>query len=128
MNLRTDTNESDIQNREGSILACVVYNLINASLLALIYRNATVIRGDGPAGFSELIIKGFITHICLAFFVGGIIASIKIYRASKDRFRLKALCIVTFSVLLFFSAVAVVESCSDDAGHCREWRILSSLK
>lgn len=111
MSLRTDMHESDNQNREGSILVCLVYNSINASLLTLIYRNATVIRGDGPAGFSEPIIKGFISYICLAFFVGGLIASIKIYRVSKDRFRLKALCIVTSSLLLFFSAVAVVEAC-----------------
>lgn len=124
MSLRTDMHESDNQNREGSILVCLAYNSINASLLTLIYRNATVIRGDGSAGFSELIIKGFISYICLAFFVGGLIASIKIYRVSKDRFRLKALCIVTSSLLLFFSAVAVVEACSDDAGHCRGWRIL----
>lgn len=124
MNLRIDMNESDSQKREGSMLACLVYNLINVSLLALIYRNATVIRGDGPAGFSELIIKGFITYICFMFFVGGLTASIKIYRVSKDKFRLKALCIVTSSLLLFFSAVAVVEACSEDAGHCREWRIL----
>lgn len=124
MNLRIDMSEPDSKNRAWSVLACFVYNLTNLSLLALIYRNGTIIRGDGPAGFAELIVKGFITYICFVFFVGGLTASIKIYRVSKDSFRLKALCIATFSLLVFFSAIAVVEACSDDAGHCRQWHIL----
>ena len=74
MNLRIDMSEPDSKNRAWSVLACFVYNLTNLSLLALIYRNGTIIRGDGPAGFAELIVKGFITYICFVFFVGGLTA------------------------------------------------------
>ncbi|MFL1464446.1 hypothetical protein [Marinobacter sp. HN1S83] len=114
--------ESDSENKHRSVFVCFIYNSINASLLAPILRSATVIRGDGPAGFTELIIKGFIAYICVAFFIGGLRASIKLWRGSKDSFRLKALSIVTSSLLLFFSAVAVFEACSDDAGNCSGWQ------
>tara|TARA_R100000322_G_scaffold166766_1_gene133712 strand:- start:28 stop:387 length:360 start_codon:yes stop_codon:yes gene_type:complete len=114
MNLQVEMDESDDENKQRSIFVCLIYNSINAFLLAPILRNTTVIRGDGPAGFGELITKGFIAYLCAAFFIGGLTASIKLWRGSKDSFRLKALSVVTSSLLLFFSAVAVFEACSDD--------------
>ena len=101
---------------------CLVYNLINAVLVAMVVRNTTIIRSDGPGGFGELIIKGLMTNICLALFIFGVVVSVKACRTDKAG-SLIALCIFSSAVLLFFSGVAVVEACTDDGGHCRGWQL-----
>lgn len=118
--------ESGSMARPWSILACLVYNLLNASLLAWVIRTMTIIRSDGPGGFGELIIKGYITNICLALFIFSVVISVKAFRARKASL-LIMLCLVPTAILLFFSGVAVVEACTDDGGYCREWQLASAL-
>lgn len=102
-------------------MACLAYNLFNSALLSLFVREALIIRGDGPRGFGELILKLLMSHIALALLAMGLIASIKAFRADKGSGWLTIACVVSTSILLGFSSIAVMEACMDDRGHCRAW-------
>ena len=104
-----------------ALVACLIYNLFNLALLSLFLREALIVRADGPGGFGELILKLLMCHVALALLAMGLIASLKAYRAEKRSVWLTMACVVSTSILLGFSSIAVMEACIDDRGHCRAW-------
>jgi hypothetical protein len=98
---------------------CLVYNLSNASLLTLIIRCARIIRGDGPGGLGEVIIKGIIANLSIFFIATGLVASVAFCRGKRNSLLLLLACILSTLVLLFFSAACVQDACSDGGGYCR---------
>jgi hypothetical protein len=100
-------------------VACLVYDLSNAALLILIIRCAGIIRGDGPGGFGEVIIKGIIANLSLLFAATGLLASVAFCRSKKSSLLLLLACILSTLALVFFSAACVQDACSDGGGYCR---------
>ncbi len=103
------------------LIYCLAYNLFNTALLSLFLREALIIRGDGPVGFGELILKLLMSQMALALLAMGLIASFKAYRADQFGWRSITACVMATSILVGFSAIAVAEACMDDRGHCRDW-------
>ncbi len=104
-----------------ALFSCLTYNLFNLAALSLFFREALIIRGDGPVGFGELILKLLMSQMALALLAMGLIASFKAYRADKFGWRSITACVMATSILVGFSAIAVAEACMDDRGHCRNW-------
>ncbi|MGM9485460.1 hypothetical protein ACS5PN_30005 [Roseateles sp. NT4] len=110
---------------ERGLWVCVVYNLINLVLFATFFKEATIIRGDGPGGFGEAALKGLLLLNALAAFIAGVVSSVVAYRESWSGSRLWRPAVASL-VLLLFAVLAVCEACSDGAGHCRHWQIFWS--
>lgn len=103
------------------LFSCLTYNLFNLAALSLFFREALIIRGDGPGGFGELILKLLMSQMALALLAMGLIGSFKAYRADQFGWRSITACVMATSILVGFSAIAVAEACMDDRGHCRNW-------
>jgi hypothetical protein len=105
-------------------VACLVYDLSNAALLILIIRCARIIRGDGPGGFGEVIIKGIIANLSLLFVATGLVASVAFCHSKRNSLLLLLACILSTLVLVFFSAACAQDACSDGEGHCRQGHLI----
>lgn len=104
-----------------ALVACLAYNLFNSALFSLFIREALMIRGDGPGGFGELILKLLMSHMALALLALGLIASFKVFCTEKRGWGSITACVVATLILIGFSAIAVAAACMDDRGHCRNW-------
>jgi hypothetical protein len=101
------------------------YNIINLVLLIICFHFTTTIRSDGPSGFIELIIKGWILALSISFWVTGLIFSVRKYCYENPRTLCFFGCVLTSVLLLFFSTLGVIDACSDGKGYCRNWQIVA---
>jgi hypothetical protein len=102
--------------------SCLFYNLINLMLVSFFFRQATIIRGDGPGGFGEFVVKGLLLWVALGFFAAGVISSVLSCKGDKPEMKLRKLWIVPM-ILFLLSSLGLYEACSDGAGHCRHWQL-----
>lgn len=103
---------------------CLVYNVFNAALLVSILKVANVIRGDGPGGFFEMVIKGVIAVTALLFIVVGLMACVVASRSRRKILLPAAICAFSTAVLMLLSAICVMDACSDGGGYCRDWHLM----
>lgn len=83
-------------------------------LFSIFMREATLIKGDGPAGIGELAIKA----LAMLVVVPLLIVSLAYAFAKRRRGYL-----IATACLAVFAALALVDACSDDKGHCRNWSV-----
>jgi hypothetical protein len=100
------------------------YNIINALSLMICAHFTSIVRADGPVGFDEFFIKIFIYLISMAAFWVGLVLSLVQHFVAKLRSTCLFLCVLAALLLAFFAALGVIESCGDNAGYCRHWRIV----
>ncbi len=106
------------------ILTFLALTLLNLSMVAVVFRGSIIIYGDGPGGFGEVMIKQFLVLASLLMFA----AATLLYRAAlrsagiqKTRFFLLGL--TATSILIGICWIFVYESCANDKGHCRNWKL-----
>jgi len=102
------------------------YSIFNAGCLLLNFREFTIIRSDGPNGFAEFIIKALIVNLSIASFVAAIFLTRSIYRAANIRYPLIIMSIAISLPAAFFATLSIIDACSDNKGHCRNWQVVSS--
>ncbi len=56
--------------------AWLSYNLINLVLFAIFFKEATIIRSDGPGGFGEAALKGLLLLNALAALIASVVSSV----------------------------------------------------
>ena len=92
-------------------------------LLSLVLREVSIIRGDGPVGFSETMLKGIygflILIISLIGWISSVIFALRKMRNGTHNF----LYIGAVVWLTFFAFISVMSACGDDGGYCQHWSI-----
>ena len=93
--------------------------LINLTLFIVYTMDAFVIRGDGPNGFGEFVIKGIILLAGLIFLIASAVSLTVIESSESPRSFL--IVIYKFSTfwLVLFAILAIFDACSDHGGYCR---------
>jgi hypothetical protein len=80
-------------------------------------KEATIIKGDGPGGFGEMIIKSAITLPTLALYFITLTLSLRSLRFNK----FFIFFIIATLWFIFLATLAIWDACSDDKGYCRNW-------
>ena len=93
---------------------------INAIFLAVVLRQCTIIHGDGPGGFGELILKGLLAHISLACFACLAVSLRQLSREATGK--LAAFCVALTTTIILSSAfaLALLDACTNEKGYCRQ--------
>ncbi len=106
------------------ILAFIALTLLNLSMVAVVFRGSSIIHGDGPGGFVEVVIKQFLLLASLLMFA----AATLLYRAAAraagiQKIRFFLLGVTATSILIGVCWMFVYEACANDKGHCRNWKL-----
>jgi len=80
-----------------------------------------MIRGDGPGGFGEVIIKAFLSLSSGAILIASLISIAITCYSQKPQHFWAGVSTLTRVALIIFAAVAVQSACSDNGGYCRNW-------
>lgn len=115
--------ELKLPNRRKRIAFALSYNFINLASLFFCDHLTSIIRSDGPSGFFEFIIKGWIFLFSVTVFFAGAIISFKQLRADRPSYVYLFICLLITIMLIFFAALGVMEACEDTKGYCRGWQI-----
>ncbi len=114
-------------SKKQKLIVLLFYNLINILLFYIVFRGASVIYGDGPAGFGEVLVKGILETYSFFLFLGGLILSRLIYKSnslkSKSGIFFIFIIILITMVLISISRLMIIDACSNSKGYCRNWTI-----
>ena len=92
---------------------------LNVALFAITSINTFTIRGDGPSGFGEVVVKAIIFIICIALLISSAISLTSIERSASPRKVPELISSLSAFLLALFAILAIVDACSDQGGHCR---------
>lgn len=96
---------------------------INAMFVATILRQCTIVHGDGPGGFGEVLVKGMLAQISLAAFIC-VLVSARSTLKNRDRKRgVPWVSLLATATLAAIFILCLQDACSDQAGYCRSWRV-----
>ncbi|MSN96862.1 hypothetical protein F1B92_06745 [Campylobacter sp. FMV-PI01] len=114
------------QKKDRLFWTLFICNVLCFFMLLIIFRQADVIKGDGPGGFFEGIIRIFIAIIILASFILMVLfSSIGYFRYIKKQKGKMCLILSALLMLVIINCafVMIYDACSDELGHCRQWKI-----
>ena len=97
----------------------------NALCVAVVLRQATVVHGDGPNGFGEMLLKGTMAYLSLGLYLCLCVSTWLFFRRPFED-GLSTATVVLTCILTFFGYVSVYDACADKDGYCREWQISRS--
>lgn len=131
--MATDIDNSDIDEQKQlkkslHFKKIIAFNLllivVNLVFLLISSHELDIIRGDGPVGFEEMVIKGsiFIFSVGLLTF-DFIILAVAIYRKKQGTFAIVMKAFI-FIVLAFFAVIAIESACSNSVGYCQNGKII----
>ena len=102
----------------------ILFILIDFLLLLILKHEFYIIRGDGPVGFEEMVVKALVFFFCLGLFIlDFIILAVAIYKKKQGPFAI-AIKAFIFAMLVFFALIVIELACSDDKGYCQNKRIV----
>lgn len=97
--------------------------LLHFFLLSLFMREAFIVRGDGPGGLGEMLLKSLLLMVCWAVFL---LSSTMLVAAAQKEKQVAAKHGVFIGASIWLAlcaALAVVEACADSRGYCQNWRL-----
>lgn len=96
---------------------------INALFLLAVLRQCTVVHGDGPGGFGEVVIKGLLAQFSIIMFVFAAASAHAVSRCEKTAFL--PFCAFMFSTLVLVAifSFSIQDACSNNEGYCKQWRM-----
>ena len=101
---------------------------INAHFLLVIFRQCSVVHGDGPGGLGEILIKGLLAQVSILCFILFIVSLRRLsIRVAGARLAIAGVCLTTAFILFSFMA-SLFDACSDGKGICRNWDIIFAHK
>lgn len=105
-----------------------IFLTINALFLLVILRQCSVVHGDGPGGFGEILLKGLLAQVSILCFIL-LIASFRYLSrdVASTRLAIFGVCLTT-AVLLFSFLVSLFDACTNDKGFCKNWNIVLAHK
>jgi uncharacterized membrane protein len=112
-------------NAKNTITLIKFLVLSNALCVAVVLRQATVVHGDGPNGFGEILIKGFMALLSLGLYILMCINVWLFFRRPFHDYFPSAITAIT-CILMFFGYVSLDDACSDQQGYCRNWHMTSN--
>jgi len=113
-----------LQQSKKKLIILLNYNLINVFLVFIVYCGTSVIHGDGPVGFFEVIVNGLIQLFASSLFLYGLLLSILSYKNEKFYiFPIKVIAVIITVILILISYPMINNACSNDKGYCRNWTI-----
>ncbi|UYK72822.1 hypothetical protein [Xanthomonas sacchari] len=97
---------------------------ITALFLVVVLRQVSVIHGDGPGGFGELLLKGLLAQVSILCFALLIVCLRRVSRdVAAPRLSMFGVYLTT-AVITFSFAVSLFDACADEKGYCRNWEIV----
>jgi hypothetical protein len=112
------------QSKKLKSIILLFYNIFNAFLFYIVLRGAFVIHGDGPGGFGEFIIKGFMLWVSMSLFITGFVSTRSINKKDSHNIKFNIfLCTIATVVLILFCGIMVIDACTNNQGYCRNWTI-----
>ena len=101
-----------------------IFLTINALFLLVVLRQFSVVHGDGPGGFGELLLKGLLTQVSILCFV---LLIVYLRRLSRDvagtHLNIFGICLIT-AIIIFSFTVSLFDACTNEKGFCRNWNII----
>ena len=114
-------------SKKRKLIILLIYNTINIFLLFIISRGASVIYGDGPSGFGEVMVKGILELFSFFLFLGSLILTALIYKNKnlESKFNIFIIFLITAItiILISISSLMISDACSNNKGYCRNWTI-----